>query len=73
MAHPAAFKNQTDAEAPVSLNFQVSGQMNLKLGFEVNGQHLSLSVSEVGLTIEMESGATFSLPMAPSKVAKKAA
>lgn len=73
MSKPAATKKHSDAPAPVKLNFQVAGQMNLLLGFEVNGQSLSLSVSEEAFVIEMESGATFSLPIAPSKAAKKAA
>lgn len=61
------------APAPVSLNFQVSGQMQLHLGFEVNGQALSLSVSEAGLEIEMDSGAKFTLPLASAKASKKVA
>lgn len=73
MSKPVAPKQHSDAPVPVKLNFQVAGQMNLLLGFEVNGQHLSLSVSEEAFVIELESGATFSLPIAPSKAAKKAA
>lgn len=72
MAKPVE-KVSLQAAAPVSLNFQVSGQMQLHLGFEVNGQALSLSVSEAGLEIEMDSGAKFTLPLAPAKASKKVA
>lgn len=56
-----------------SLSFKVEGQMSLNLSFEVNGQTVCLDISEAGLQIQMESGATFSLPMTQSGSAKKAA
>jgi hypothetical protein len=56
-----------------SLSFKVEGQMSLSLAFEVNGQSVSLDISEAGLQIQMESGATFNLPMSQSGAAKKAA
>ena len=56
-----------------SLSFKVEGQMSMSLAFEVNGQSVSLEISESGLQIQMESGATFNLPMSQSGAAKKAA
>jgi uncharacterized protein YkuJ len=55
---------ETQASAPASLSFKVQGQMTMQLNFEVNGQTVALSVTEQGLSIQTESGATFSLPLA---------
>lgn len=50
------------------MDFSVSGQMNLKLNFWVNGQSIELHVSEEdGFVIEMEGGAKFSLPVGTKK------
>jgi len=66
--------NHTEAHAPApaSLSFKVQGQMTMQMHFEVNGQTVSLSVNEQGLSIQTESGATFSLPLA-KEAHKKAA
>lgn len=56
-----------------SLSFKVEGQMSLSLAFEINGQSVSLDITEAGLQIQMESGASFNLPMSQSGAAKKAA
>ncbi|MBY0517658.1 MAG: hypothetical protein K2P81_12150 [Bacteriovoracaceae bacterium] len=60
------------AHAPANLTFQVTGQMTVNLGFEVNGQSVLLAISEDGLVIETESGAKFTLPL-NKEAAKKAA
>jgi hypothetical protein len=56
-----------------SLAFKVEGQMTLSLAFEVNGQSVSLEISDAGLQIDMDSGASFHLPMNKAGAAKKAA
>jgi len=56
-----------------SLSFKVEGEMTLSLSFEVNGQSVSLDISDSGLEIQMESGASFHLPMKQSGAGKKAA
>ncbi|MCE3014137.1 MAG: hypothetical protein LW878_13840 [Proteobacteria bacterium] len=56
-----------------SLAFKVEGQMTLSLAFEVNGQSVSLEISDEGLQIAMDSGASFHLPMSKAGAAKKAA
>ena len=61
------------ASAPASLTFKVAGEMTVNLAFEVNGQSVALAVTEDGLSIEMESGAKFTLPLAKAEHAKKAA
>ncbi len=59
--------------APAALHFKVSGEMQVELSFEVNGECVSLSVTDEGLSIEMASGATFSLPLAARGARKKSA
>lgn len=56
-----------------SLAFKVEGQMTLSLAFEVNGQSVSLEISDSGLQIAMDSGASFHLPLTKAGAAKKAA
>ncbi len=56
-----------------SLSFKVEGQMTLSLAFEVNGQSVSLEISDSGLQIAMDSGASFHLPMSNVGAAKKVA
>lgn len=52
-----------DSHAPAALSFKVEGQMTMHLTFEVNGQCISLAVTEHGVAIETESGAKFTLPL----------
>jgi hypothetical protein len=51
------------------LTFQVQGEMSMQLAFEVNGQKISLTVTGDDLSIETESGARFTLPIAARKAA----
>jgi len=61
------------SQAPASMSFKVEGQMSVHLSFDVNGQSVSLSVSDEGLSITTDSGAKFTLPMTKHEAAKKAA
>jgi hypothetical protein len=61
------------SNAPATMSFKVEGQMSVELSFDVNGQSVSLSVSEEGLSITTDSGAKFTLPMTKHEAAKKAA
>lgn len=62
-------KTKVAATSPVdatqtSMDFQVSGQMNLKLNFAVGGNNVTLSISEgSGLVIEMGGGIKFTVPI----------
>lgn len=57
-------KGATSGGAQTALNFSVSGQMNLKMNFEVNGECVSLFVdAQQGLVLEMQGGAKFTLPV----------
>jgi hypothetical protein len=58
--------------APASMMFKVQGNMELELQFEIGGKSVSLAVTETGLTIELENGATFSVPVSDAQSLKKA-
>lgn len=49
-----------------SMSFKVSGELNLELQFDVGGKIVCLEVNEKGLSIEMEGGMTFSIPLKKS-------
>jgi hypothetical protein len=57
------------ASAPTTMSFKVSGQMNLELQFDIGGKVVCLEVSEHGLSIQMEGGMTFNVPVHDKKVA----
>ncbi len=60
------------SSAPASMSFKVQGEMNLELQFEIGGKVIQLDVSEMGLTIQMEGGMTFTVPVTDTKSFKKA-
>lgn len=55
-----------------SMSFKVQGDMNLELSFEIGGKTIALEVTEAGLTIQMEGGMTFSVPVSDAHSVKKA-
>lgn len=59
------------AGASTSMSFKVQGNLTLELQFDIGGKVVSLEVTESGLTIEMEGGMKFSVPVA-EKSHKKA-
>ncbi len=71
-----AFDKRPEAKAykgtHSSMSFKVQGEMNLELQFEIGGKTISLDVSEAGLTINMEGGVTFTVPVADAHSVKKA-
>jgi hypothetical protein len=52
-----------------SMSFKVQGDMNLELQFDVGGKVISLEVTKAGLSIEMEGGVKFSVPVQSQKKA----
>jgi hypothetical protein len=70
VAAPAAVTNRSTA--PASMMFKVQGNMELELQFEIGGKTVALAVTETGLTIELENGATFSVPVSDAQPLKKA-
>jgi hypothetical protein len=59
-------------KASTSMSFKVSGDLTLELVFDIGGQTVSLEVTESGLSIEMESGMKFTVPMKQKSELKKA-
>lgn len=55
-----------------SMSFKVQGDMNLELSFEIGGKTIQLEVTEAGLSIQMEGGVTFSVPVSDAHSVKKA-
>jgi hypothetical protein len=55
-----------------SMSFKVQGSLTLDLQFDIGGKVVSLEVTESGLSIEMEGGTKFSVPVTNSTSFKKA-
>ncbi len=56
-----------------SMSFKVQGDLNLELQFDIGGKIVSLAVSEKGLTIQMDGGMTFNVPLTDKAAQKKSA
>lgn len=46
-----------------SMKFKVEGQMSIELQFEIGGKVVCVDVAESGLSIQMEGGVTFTVPV----------
>lgn len=57
------------AKSPAAMSFKVQGDLQLELEFEVGGKFVSLQVEKDGLTITLDGGMTFKVPVADKKVA----
>ncbi len=57
------------AKTPAAMSFKVSGDLNLELEFDVGGKFVSIAVSEEGLTIVLDGGMTFKVPVVDKKAA----
>lgn len=55
-----------------SMSFKVQGDLKLELALEISGKSVILDVTETGLTIRMENGVTFNVPMSDAAPLKKA-
>lgn len=60
------------SEASTSMSFKVQGNLTLELQFEIGGKVVALEVTESGLSIEMEGGVKFSVPVHEKASLKKA-
>jgi hypothetical protein len=60
------------AGANTAMSFKVQGDLNLDLHFEIGGKMVSLEVSQNGLSIQMEGGITFNVPLTDAPSFKKA-
>lgn len=68
----APVKTVAKTSAQSSMSFKVQGDMNVNLQFEIAGKTVSLDVTEAGLTIVMDGGMTFSVPVSDAHSVKKA-
>ena len=55
-----------------SMSFKVQGDLSLELALEISGKSVILDVTENGLTIKMENGVTFNVPLSETTSLKKA-
>jgi hypothetical protein len=60
------------AATQTSMSFKVQGNLALDLQFDIGGKVVTLEVTETGLTIEMEGGVRFSVPVGEKSSHKKA-
>jgi hypothetical protein len=56
-------------KAPAAMSFKVQGDLALDLEFEVGGKFVAVQVTEEGLTIVLDGGMTFKVPVADKKAA----
>ncbi len=57
------------SKSSTAMSFKVQGDLNLDLEFEVGGKFVSLAVAEDGLTIVLDGGMTFKVPVSDKKAA----
>jgi hypothetical protein len=69
---PAPTAPAAKAGTQSSMSFKVQGDMNLELSFEIGGKTIHLEVTEAGLSVHMEGGVTFSVPVSDAHSVKKA-
>jgi hypothetical protein len=66
-------KEAPSSSSPTSsMSFRVQGELTIDLQFDIGGKVVCLEVSEKGLTIEMDGGAKFSIPVSEKTHHKKA-
>lgn len=63
---------KVSVDATTSMSFKVQGNLTLDLQFDIGGKVVTLEVTESGLSIEMEGGVKFSVPVAEKPSLKKA-
>ena len=59
-------------DASTSMSFKVQGNLTLELSFDIGGKVVSLEVTESGLSIEMDGGVKFTVPVQETTSLKKA-
>jgi hypothetical protein len=63
---------KASADAMTAMSFKVQGDLKLDLQFSIGGKVVMLEVTEAGLSIEMEGGVKFTVPVTESTSLKKA-
>ena len=78
---PEASEEETDSswesapersECKTSMSFKVQGSIALEMKFDIGGKVVCLEVTQAGLTIELEGGMKFSVPVSGHEEYKKA-
>ena len=73
VAMSPSLKEPTATKSPsTSMSFRVQGDLTIDLQFDIGGKAVCLEVSEKGLTIEMDGGAKFTVPVSEKSTLKKA-
>ena len=67
---PAASAETSGAHS--TMNFKIQGNITMELQFDIGGKVVALEVTETGLTIAMEGGMKFTLPVGEKESFKKA-
>ena len=57
------------SKAQSAMSFKVEGQMNIDLCFEIGGKTVNVAVTEQGLSIVMDGGMSFNVPVNQKKSA----
>lgn len=65
-------KANQGATPATSMSFKVQGDLTLNLQFEIGAKSVVLQVTEEGLTIEMDGGVKFTVPVSETTSLKKA-
>lgn len=60
------------SSSSTSMSFKVQGNLTLDLQFDIGGKTVALEVTEDGLTIVMDGGMKFTVPVAEKSALKKA-
>lgn len=65
-------RSESKSDSKTSMSFKVQGNLSLELQFDIGGKIVSLEVTETGLSIEMEGGVKFQVPVTEKTSLKKA-
>ena len=63
---------KAESKSSTSMSFKVSGDLALDLQFDIGGKTVAIEVTEAGLSIEMEGGMKFTVPVSEKSSFKKA-
>lgn len=61
-----------ESKTATTMSFKVQGDLTLALQFDLGGKTVALEVTEAGLSLEMDGGVKFTVPVAEKSSLKKA-
>jgi len=62
--------NTQNGAAPCKMHFNLEGQAKIDMGFQVNGENISLKVESNYITISLSNGSEFRVPLTGEKYKK---